>query len=305
MKYWRWRNLFGWTLALSRLNLLPVVVRLHGPWFLTGHFNRKMRHSATDLRRQRLEGKSINVAHYVTSPTAQVLKAVQARYGMTLSRSCVIHNPMECGEQSDSWKLNACDRNVLLFVGRFDELKGADLVLRAFAELSAMHPNLKLVFVGPDRGLRIDSGETNTYEQFVRTMLPERCRSLIEYHGTLSHLEVMRLRKRAFMTISASRYEVLPYSILEAMSLGCPLIASAVGGVPEVIRDFANGLLVKPDDVPSLVTACKRLLDSPQLAANCGTQARQDCKRYFDPRKIATESANAYCEAIRFFELSR
>jgi glycosyltransferase involved in cell wall biosynthesis len=165
-----------------------------------------------------------------------------------------------------------------------------------------MDSNLKLVFVGPDRGLRIPSGETITYEQFVQTTLPERCKSSIEYHGTLSHFEVMRLRKRAFVTISASRYEVLPYSILEAMSLGCPLIASAVGGIPEVIRDSANGLLVKPNDVTSLVVACRRLLDAPHLATNLGGQARQDCKQFFDPRKIAIETADAYREAIRFFE---
>jgi glycosyltransferase involved in cell wall biosynthesis len=293
---------FGWALALSQLNLVPVVVRLHGPWFLTGKFTNPTGGRAIDLRRQELEGKGIEGAHYVTSPTRQVLKEVKTRYGMALSRSCIISNPVECSSLSDTWDLKTCDRHVLLFVGRFDEPKGADIVLRAFAELSAAQSNLRLVFVGPDRGFRDARGEIITLEKFVRANLPERCRSLIDYRGTMSHPEIMRLRKSAFLTISASRYEVVGYSILEAMSLGCPVIATAVGGVPEVIRDSSNGLLVKSDDVTSLVVACKRLLGNSHLAARLGRQGWLDCKSYFDPKKIAKQTIDVYSAAICYFK---
>ena len=293
---------FGWSLALSQLNLLPVVVRLHGPWFLTGRFNGQTRSHAVGLRRQKLEGRSIQAAHYVTSPTAQVMKEVKAHYGITLPRSRIIPNPIKCSELSDTWHLEACDRNVLLFVGRFDELKGADLVLRAFDELAAEQSNLRLVFVGADKGLGTARGENISFQKFVRANLSERCQSSIEYRGIMSHPDVMKLRKMAFVTISASRYEVVGYSILEAMSLGCPVIATAVGGVPEVVRDSLNGLLVKPDDVASLVAACKFLLNHPDLAARLGQQGWHDCKSYFDPQKIAEETIDAYSEAIRHFK---
>jgi glycosyltransferase involved in cell wall biosynthesis len=292
---------FGWTLALSRLNLLPIVVRLHGPWFLNGNFNNPARTHAIDSRRQKREGRGIKSADYVTSPAAQVLTDVRARYGIKLSRSRVISNPIEITASSDTWSLDTCDRNVLLFVGRFDEHKGADLVLRAFAELNATRSNLRLVFIGPDRGVRTANGEIIHYEKFVRANLPESCQSAIEYRGTVSHPEVMRLRKRAILTISASRYEVLPYSILEAMSLGCPIVATAVGGIPEAVRDSLNGMLARPD-VTSLVAACKCLLDHPDLAARLGKQGWHDCASYFNPQKIAEETVDAYFEAIRHFK---
>lgn len=67
---------FGWSFEISRLNLLPVIVRLHGPWFLNGCFNHPNCNSAVNARRERREGKAIQRATYITAPNAHILAAV-------------------------------------------------------------------------------------------------------------------------------------------------------------------------------------------------------------------------------------
>ena len=108
----------------------------------------------------------------------------------------------------------------------------------------------------------------------------------------------MKLRYEHFFTIVASQFEILPYAVLEAMSLGCAVIASAVGGIPELITHERNGLLFESQDVAQLVSACRRLLDNPALASSLGSQARKDCIASFNPRQVALRTISAYEVAI-------
>jgi glycosyltransferase involved in cell wall biosynthesis len=292
---------FGWSFAISRLNLLPVVVRLHGPWFATGRFEAN-RDSASNIRREVLEGKGIQWAHYVTAPTAEVLAAVKARYGLSLPASTVIANPIKAYETSMSWNIRTCNHHTFLFVGRFDERKGGDLVLRAFVELGRMMPEVRLLFVGPDKGIRTSSGLVVSYEHFVRANVPEALRSRIEFCGPLGHADVMELRTKCFATIFPSRYEVAPYAILEAMSLGCPLVATSVGGIPEVIQNRRSGLLISPENEKAIAAACRDLITNPDLAAKLGHRAWLDCRERYEPMLIAKQTIAAYEQAIDAFK---
>ena len=293
---------FGWCLAISRLNLLPVVVRLHGPWFLNGRFNGPNNDQAINIRRQKLEGRGIQHAHYVTAPAADVLAAVRDHYGLKLVASRVIAYPIKSAEAGAIWDVDTCSHNTLLFVGRFDEHKGGDLALRAFAELGSTQPNLRFTFVGPDNGVRASDGNILQYERFVRTNLPEWFQSRTVFRGRLSHSDVMSLRTKCFATVFASRYEVVGYTVLEAMSVGCPLVATAVGGVPELIENQRNGLLVPSQDVTAIAAACRMLLSDSALAARLGRQAWKHCCALHDPQVVAEQTVDAYREAADVFK---
>jgi glycosyltransferase involved in cell wall biosynthesis len=294
---------FGWSSATSRLKLLPVVVRLHGPWFLNGLFDDPDVRKAVNRRRIKSEGRAIQSAQFVTAPCAEVLRAVQNHYGFNLTASLVIPNPFDAAAAAEIWDVNTSNIKSLLFVGRFDAHKGGDLVLRAFVELAAKDPGLRLKFVGPDNGIELTHGGTYSFEQFVRSILPRSRWPCIEFCGSASHFDVMSLRREHFVTIIASRYEIMPYSVLEAMSLGCPIVATAVGGIPELITDNRNGILVSPDDVRALTEGCKRLLYDKGLAARLGRQAWQDCRELYSPHNIAKQTATAYMQAIEEFKL--
>jgi glycosyltransferase involved in cell wall biosynthesis len=155
---------FGWSYAISRLKLLPLVVRLHGPWVLNGRFSNSGNWIGQNRRRQKLEGRGIAHAQYITAPSAAVLQAVKDYYRLNLTACSVIPNPIDPAVEAETWNCNACRGDSLLFVGRFDALKGGDLVVRAFGELAATNENLKLTFVGPDAKIRGNDGKNLTFE---------------------------------------------------------------------------------------------------------------------------------------------
>jgi glycosyltransferase involved in cell wall biosynthesis len=111
----------------------------------------------------------------------------------------------------------------------------------------------------------------------------------------------MSLRLKHFATIIASQREIMPYSVLEAMSLGCPVIATSVGGIPELIQDQRNGLLVPSQNGKAMFAACKKLLDDHTLASRLGRQARHDCRELYRSDAIATQTISAYNQAIDNF----
>jgi len=113
------------------------------------------------------------------------------------------------------------------------------------------------------------------------------------------------LRRSHFITIIASRYEIMPYSVLEAMSVGCPMAVTSVGGIPEIIRDHSNGLVVPSDDVRAMAEACRTLLDDRALAARLGQQAWRDCRDLYAPDRIAEQTVAVYREAIHAFRSRR
>jgi len=222
---------FGWSRAISDLKILPVVVRLHGPWFLNGAFDENRRNRPS-LRRIAREGRGIDNCALVTSPSREVLQAVRSYYGLPLEDSVVVKNPFACAQEGKKWTVQSCDRDRILFVGRFDRRKGGDVVLTAFRELFAANPRLRLTFVGPDNGIKVTEETTLSFDAFARQNLSPSCRSNIDFLGQVSHSDLMQLRTHCFLTVVASQYEIMPYSILEAMALGCPIVATSVGGIP-------------------------------------------------------------------------
>lgn len=294
---------FGLSFAVSRLNLLPVVVRLHGPWFVNGRFGDPDYGSVLNSRREEFEGRGIRHAQIITSPSANVIDTVKQHYSLSPSMECkVIPNPIQSTSQEQRWNLANCSKDSLLFIGRIDKRKGADLILLAFADLAMRYPRLRLKLVGPDRGIENGKGELLSYDEFIRANIPESVRSRIQFFGPLRNSDLMAQRTKCFATIVASRYEIMPYSILEAMSLGCPIITTSVGGISEMITDLRNGLLTPSEDLGAMVRACERLINDPQLAAALGEQAWLDCRQLYNPERIAQQTAAVYGHAIHKFK---
>lgn len=289
---------FGWAFGIVQAKIVPVVVRLHGPWFLNGSFDGEL--TSSSAARITSEGRGIRAATVVTAPSADVLRNVKAHYKLNLNSARVIPNPIELSPDATAWQASNCDVNRILYVGRFDRRKGGDLVLRAFAKLAEAYPNLRLSFVGPDRGVYED-GERLSFNQFLREKIPASFWSRIDFRGQLSHRDVMALRNEHLFTIVASQFEVLPYAVMEAMALGCPVIASNVGGIPELITNQKTGLLFTNQSVEELTAACRTLLDDHTLASALGAQARKFCAASLNIQTVARETLSAYRNAFEAY----
>lgn len=110
--------------------------------------------------------------------------------------------------------------------------------------------------------------------------------------------DVPRLLAACDLVLMPSRWEGLPIAMLEAMACGKPVVATAVGGVPDVIEDGANGVLVPPGDMAAFASQLRRLLEEPARRQALGARARIDVLRRFDVARTAAQYTALYREAL-------
>jgi glycosyltransferase involved in cell wall biosynthesis len=267
---------------------IPVVVRLHGPHFVTG----VALGVAPDAFHQRVRAEGIGIAQAdgVSAPSGDVLERTRAYYGLSLTGAVLIPNPGLVVPVESRWSLADSDKSRLLFVGRFDRVKGGDVLIDAFRRIADRLPRTRLWFVGPDEGLTDEHGRRWTLAEYIAERAPEVA-DRIDCLGRQPNASLAELRRKAFVTIVASRYENLPMVVLEAIAYGSPLAATRTGGIVEIIEDGVNGVLARPGDPDDLAAAMMRLLEAPEFAADVGRRAAEDAGRRYHPDTIARETA--------------
>ena len=112
--------------------------------------------------------------------------------------------------------------------------------------------------------------------------------------GFVSHDELERLYDRAAVVVLPSYREGLPLCVLEAMAHGRPVVATAVGGIPQLVEDGRTGLLVEPGDAEALRSALERLLSDPELRRRMGRAARARVQRMCSWERVTDETLAAY-----------
>ena len=156
-------------------------------------------------------------------------------------------------------------------------------------------PDARLCFVGPDPGLVDDRGRRWDLAGFVDDRLPgARAVGPRPPDGQAPALEPGRAAAEAMITVVCSRYEVFCIAAIEAMAMGCPLVASRVGGIPEIIRDGVDGLLHRGGDPEDLAAKILALLGDPARAAELGRRAAAHCEQQFNPVTIASRMVDYY-----------
>jgi glycosyltransferase involved in cell wall biosynthesis len=149
--------------------------------------------------------------------------------------------------------------DVLVFAGRLGPQKALGVGLHALATT----PDVTLVVAG-------DGPERDALERRVGELgLDGRVRFL----GSVPRERVLRLFRAADASLLPSAWENFPHTVVESLAVGCPVIATAVGGVPEVVRDGENGLLVAPGDPDALANAIGRFFADDALRARLSEAA--------------------------------
>ncbi|WP_428406977.1 glycosyltransferase family 4 protein [Hyphococcus sp.] len=267
-----------------------VIVRSHGPHFLVhqGPFERG------DRRRVRKEGRAFRDADGVCFPSGALRDAVAAHYGATFPVSAAYPNPIDIPPEAEAWSLDGCDRNTILFVGRFDAVKGADVALKAFERVAENRPGIRLVMAGVDHGLRGPDGEVRKFDEYVRANVPERLRPRIDFLGPVPRNEVPHLRRRALINLTASRYETFPYAVTEALALGAPVVSTATPGLAEYMSDDEDILFAPVRDAETLAWKISSCLEAPERAAQLGAAGRATAERLFSPDAVADQAEAFY-----------
>lgn len=286
---------YGWAGAVRAVVAIPVVATLHGPQWLHRVTPTRPRRGP-DARRERWEQAGLQRVSAIISPSRDVLDRTRAEWGLPDVPTTVIGNAVAL-PTLDRPAAQSTDPR-LLFIGRFDRIKGADILLDAFARVAATHPAARLTFVGPDSGiLQPDGSRLHLSQALAR--LPAATRDRIEVLGHRTRDEISELRRHHPITLIASRYETFGVALIEALAAGSAVVATRAGGCAEILRDGETGLLVPSEDAAAMAEACLRLLADPALALRLGQSARADVEVRFTPEVIAREVASFLARVCR------
>ena len=288
---------FGWGGRLAGQGV-AIVERLHGPHYLI----RDRVGTPEQLRlgdmREAAEGASFERVQAVTSPTQRLLDDLSGHYGLKLPIARAIPNPIPVAPPSEQWRIEAANPEEILCVGRFDFVKGADVVLRAFAAALERRPSLSLLMAGPDTGLAQSNGSALHFDEFAAKELPPEVRARVEFLGPLPPERIAGLRLQSGFSLVGSRFENFPYSIAEALAVGMPVLTTDTFGGSEMIRDGVEGLLVPIGDTASMADAMVGMASNPVRVAEMGRAAYARAADWLSPERIARETVEVYRQAV-------
>lgn len=287
---------FGLFEHVQRHLPMPVVVKLHGPAFLS--LVEEERSTSGGVEKIHTEREALRMARHVTSPCHDTLQRTRADCGLPDAWGRVIPNPIRFDETVPLWNPEHADPDTLLFVGRFDKRKGGDLAVRAFRRLLCERPTLRLLFVGPDHGIRLGDGGSVGLQAFVERELPPDLRSRVVILGRRSPQEIVRLRCESAMVLVCSRWDNQPGTALEALMQACPVVAFDTGGMAEVVRHDAFGRLARGGDVADFAAQVAWMLDHPREARAMGVAGRAHVRQMHDIARVADTTAHYYRQVV-------
>ena len=222
-------------------------------------------HTGMPSRGQRLFWSALRRADYVLSNSLRSLQALR-EHGVTLPRNEVVSNIVFAHARAKPAEPVAVPHVVA--VGALNPLKAYDVLLKAIGQLAARGILFELSLVG-------EGPERPKLENLAMQLGVAR---RVRFSGAME--SVSSLLARAHILAHPSKSEGLSNTVLEAMAEGVPVVASRVGGNPEIVEDGRTGLLVKPGCAASLAAAMRRLHDDPALRGRLGVAGLQHVRKH-------------------------
>jgi glycosyltransferase involved in cell wall biosynthesis len=158
-------------------------------------------------------------------------------------------------------------RSRLVWLRAFHETYNPSLAPRVLALLARNHPDIELTMIGPDRG---DGSLARTREKAAELGVSNRLR-IVE---GIPKSEVGQHLGETDIFLNTTNVDNAPVSVLEAMACGLCVVSTNVGGMPDYLRDEAEGLLVPPGDPEAMASAVRRILADSELAARLSRGGR-------------------------------
>lgn len=290
-------------LDLSMVPKLKTLIQQERPDVVHSHLNiikyaaaaaklagvRKCVHTVHSLADREAEGrvqKIINGFYFrrgwsvPVALTPEVQSSVSEFYGLPLRRVPVIYNGIDLSRCVPKTTYETGETVTILHVGRFDAPKNHPGLLEAFRLLLETHPECRLRLVG-DGDLRADM------EKLARE---KGIADFVEFCGMQSNVYPY-LHDADIFTLP-SIYEGNPMTIIEAMGTGLPIVASRVGGIPDMISDGESGLLVEPEP-RAICDSLARLMEDKSLRQRLGETARKQSQT-FSAEHMARDYISCY-----------
>ncbi|MCX5886872.1 MAG: glycosyltransferase family 4 protein [Proteobacteria bacterium] len=269
---------------------IPLVVRLHTPHIVTEEVTGIKPDSYSHIVRW-MEKETVIHADFITSPSRSLAELCQDKMKVRKSFS-VIPNPIDTSRFISKGYRDRLSTQVILQVGKFQDLKNTKVLIQALPEVLKIFPQIKLRLIGSDT---LTGPRSSSYRQMVEGLAHELgVRDRVEFSDMIPRKELIEHYQQARLAVVPSLFENFPFTCLEAMSCGCPVIASNVGGLPEMIEDGVSGFLFQPDNKEELAEKIVALLSDPALAESMGNEAAIRVRRCYSQEVIIPQILNVY-----------
>lgn len=246
---------------------VPVILHMHGGEFL------KFFYDECTPRKQRKIRSVLQRCTYIIA-VSEKGKADLLQLAPT-SNVIAIANPVEIPAWTET---SPSAHGTLLYLAHLRHKKGIYDLLNAMRPLIGDFPDLCLVAGG--------DGEVGEVRRKSRELgLAEH----VELVGWVQGDNKAELLRKSWLFVLPSHFEGLPMAVLEAMAAGLPVVSTAVGGIPQVVRDGVDGFIIPPGDVDALERAIRKLLIDSNLRQRMGASARQRIRSKFSAQIVVPQ----------------
>ena len=160
----------------------------------------------------------------------------------------------------------------LLWVRAFQDIYNPMMAIKVLIRIKKKYPNAKLCMVGPDKD--------GSLKDVLTLAKKENLISSIEITGYLSKKEWIEKSKEYSIFINTTNYDNIPVSIIEAMALGLPVISTNVGGMPYLIENMENGILVEKNNPNEMANSVFKLIEDSKLTRKLTRNARLKVEKF-------------------------
>jgi len=178
----------------------------------------------------------------------------------------------------------------LIWVRAFHQTYNPELAVRVLSNLVADYPNSRLTMVGPDKG----DGSLQAVNSLAKKLGVQNNLIILP---AVPYEEVPSLLEKADIFINTTNYDTAPRSLLEAMANGLCVVSTNVGGIPWMVTNSFDGLLVPADNGLAMVNAIKSLLEDPEFAIRISQNARRTAERH-DWSYVISEWDNLFIDVL-------
>jgi glycogen synthase len=281
---------------IRTLHRIPLIVTLHSmeplrPW-------KADQLGSGYLLSTWIEKTAVETADRVIAVSAQMREDILRHFRVSSERVVVIHNGIdpdrfERTDRADALARYGVKPPYVLFVGRITDQKGIFHLLEAAPLLP---PGVQVV-------LCASAPDTPEIEERLRRAVPQHP-NVRWINAMVPVDDVVELYSHAAVFVCPSVYEPFGLINLEAMACETPVVASAVGGILEVVEDGVTGVLVPPGRPGELADALRRVLADPAMARAMGHAGRRRVEERFSWASVAERTERVYADAIADFERS-
>ena len=277
----------------AALTRIPVVTRLDTPSYMIRELSGVSHNPIRQRLVERAEHFQAHHSKIILAASEEIGDLVARRWALDSSNVRLLRNPIEVGSLravASAPEVLAQASAGVVFSGRLEVRKGIAILLPLVERLlaSGVAP---VTLVGSTAGL----GQAGAS---LLSSLVSRFPSTLRVLGSVPHAQALKVVSRAELVVVTSLWENAPLVVMEAMAMGIPVIASATGGIPELIIDGRDGILVESRSPLTWFNIVKETLTHDEYRQNLAVCAADSAQRW-DAPSIAETAAEYYEEAIR------